>query len=103
MKTLLSGIRNTFKPPVRHPNGLTVEQMHDWVNITPRPPAGRIWDILKPMLIKGLFNLLWTLVLVAICYAAFRAMDYSAIEDGCLRYELQPTEMSDRWEQVCGD
>lgn len=88
---------------VSRSNELTIEQQHDWVNIEPVEPTVRLWVSLKPWLIKSFGNLVWSLIVVAICYAGFRFMDYRAIEEGCLRYELTPSQVSDNWEKVCTD
>lgn len=89
--------------PVTLSNDLSAEYQHDWVNIEPVEPTVRLWVKLKPVLIKKLIDLLWVMILVSICYAGFRLMDYHAIEEGCLRYELTPTQVSDDWEAICKD
>lgn len=89
--------------PVVRSNEPSIEYQHDWVNVEPVEPTVRLWVKLKPILIGRLIDLLWVMLVIAICYTGFRFMDYRAIEEGCLRYELTPTQVSDDWEAVCKD
>lgn len=89
--------------PVSNCTELTIEQQHDWVNYVPIEPKVRLWLRIAPKLDKLFWNSLLWVVVIAICYAGFRALDYRAIEDGCLRYELNPNAVSQQWEKICSE
>lgn len=89
------------KAPVTHSKALTLEQQYDWVNIEPVEHTVRLWVKLRAYLLRALGNLVWAVLLVTICYTGFRALDYRAIEEGCLRYELTPSQVSGAWDKIC--
>lgn len=92
-----------IKRSVSNPQTLTAEQMHDWVNYVPIEPRVRLWLRIKPRLVKVTQDVVTLALAVAFCYAGFRALDYRAIEDGCLRYEANPMAANQMWEKVCED
>lgn len=101
VNALIKNIKERYRGPVSDPSIYNINNGYDWVNTVPVKPQARAYARLKPILSRMLFNVVWITIVVAVCYTGFRALDYRAIEEGCLRYEINPTQVSDKWESVC--